>query len=136
MWFSVAARLGKKLVRGAWNSSRERVRIAWCRRWFASRLACAWVTRKSRSCIAAPVSSKIAVRGRLERAALEPPLDLRPPVVAPERLAVDDEEGRAEHAVGDRVVADLAQLGLRLGRGPDRLGLGRVEAELGGERLQ
>ena len=51
----------------------------------------------------------------------QPALDLRPPVVAPERLAVDDEEGRTEDAVRDRVVADLAQPRLRRGRGPHAL---------------
>ena len=63
------------------------------------------------------------MRRDLERAALQPALDLRPPVVAPEPLAVDDEERRAEDAVGDRVVADLAQPRLRRRRAPYRFGL-------------
>jgi AraC-like DNA-binding protein len=40
----------------------------------------------------------------LERTPVEPALDLRAPVVAPERLAVDDEERHAEHTGGDRRV--------------------------------
>ena len=42
-------------------------------------------------------------------AALEPALDLRAPVVAPERLAVDDEERRAEDAARDRRVVRRLQ---------------------------
>ena len=40
---SVAARLGKQLTRGAWNSVAARAAIAPCRRGFARRLARAWM---------------------------------------------------------------------------------------------
>ena len=74
--------------------------------------------------------------GLLQNAAGEPALDLVAPVVAPERLAVDDEERRAEDALRDRVVARRLEAALPARLGPDALGLGGVEAELGRERLQ
>ena len=76
------------------------------------------------------------MRRHLERAALQPALDLRPAVVAPEPLAVDDEEGRAEDAVRDRVVAHLAQPRLRRRRAPHRFGFVAVDAEFAGQQLQ
>src|SRR5664279_1660468 len=127
MCSSVAARLAKKLVRGARYSSSDSASIASCRRRLASRLARAWVRRKGSRSIAARPS---------ERPAREPALDLRAPVVAPERLAVDDEEGRAEDAVRDSVVADRLERRLPRRVAPDARCSLRVEAELEGERLQ
>src|SRR6476659_706248 len=117
MCSSVFARLGKKLVRSASYSSRESGRIAACRRWLASRLAWTCVRRKASSSIDPRTS---------ERPALEPALDLVAPVVAPERLAVDDEERRAEDALRDRVVARRLEAALPARLGPDPLGRRRV----------
>src|SRR6187399_920061 len=68
--------------------------------------------------------------------AAEPALDLVASVVAPERLAVDDEERRAEDALRDRVVARRLEAALPARLGPDPLGLRRVEAELAREDLE
>src|SRR5687768_3314193 len=114
MWFRVSARLGKKLVRGAWKSSRERAAMASCSRRFASRLACAPMRR----CCGRSIS-KSPLR--------KPALDLRLAVVAPERLAVHHDVGRAEHAGVDRLLVHLPQLVL-----PGRIApcaLGRVGVE-------
>ena len=71
-----------------------------------------------------------------ETAGAEPALDLVAPVVAPERLAVDDEERRTEDALRDRVGARRLQAALPARLGPDALGLGGVEAEFRRQRLQ
>src|SRR5208282_4206677 len=52
--------------------------------------------------------------------ALEPPLDHRHPIAAPERLVVDEDPRRAEHAAGDRLFALLARDDLHLGIGDTR----------------
>src|SRR4051794_31428990 len=111
MWFAVAARLGKKLVRGAWNSAADRPAIAPCRRWLASRLARAVVRRCPISVMISPPASTAATLDS-ERPLLEPALDLGAPVVAPERLAVDDEERRAEDAERDRGIVGGLKPGL------------------------
>src|SRR5437762_6676924 len=66
----------------------------------------------------------------------KPALDLRAAVVAPERLLVDDEEGRAEHAGRDGRIVRRLQARLPLRIGPHRFGLVRVDAEFGRQLLQ
>src|SRR5204863_6628408 len=75
-------------------------------------------------------------RAPSEPAVCEPALDLVASVVAPEGLAVDDEERRAEDALRDRVVARRLEAALPARLAPDALGLCGVEAELGRQRLE
>ena len=98
MWSSVASRLAKKPVRGTCRSAGASAASAACSRWLASRLACAWMRSLSPAGQVGGHRRQRRGSGGSERPRLQPALDLRTAVVAPERLAVDHEVRRAEDA--------------------------------------